>query len=144
MAERAPASPRYGPPVLDRHDAGLDELHAGVAVRFQPKIFPWSSPEEHNDAVTYGQAGAVCPQCGSAAAVHSVDELAAMARTRLGQFGLGYQGPPPGYQPPGVSGATGISGAAARISAAAGFSPAAACIGLSLIVVWVPLGAAVV
>jgi hypothetical protein len=27
--------------------------------------------------VTYGQAGAVCPQCGSAAAVHSVDELAA-------------------------------------------------------------------
>ena len=50
--------------------------------------------------MTYGQAGAVCPQCGSAAAVHSVDELAAMARARLGQFGLGYQGPPPGYQPP--------------------------------------------
>ena len=103
-----------------------------------PKIFPWSTPGEHNDAVTYGQAGAVCPQCGSAAAVHSVDELAAMARTRLGQFGLGYQGPPPGYQPPG------ISGTAARISAAAGVSPAAACVGLSLIVVWVPLGAAVV
>ncbi|HEX3193449.1 MAG TPA: hypothetical protein VHS30_27100 [Streptosporangiaceae bacterium] len=50
--------------------------------------------------MTYGQAGAVCPQCGSAAAVHSVDELAAMARARLGQFGLGYQGPPQGYQPP--------------------------------------------
>ena len=49
--------------------------------------------------MTDGQAGAVCPQCGSAAAVHSVDELAAMARARLGQFGLGYQGPPPGYQP---------------------------------------------
>jgi len=57
-------------------------------------------PGEHNVAVTYGQAGAVCPQCGSAAAVHSVDELAAMARARLGQFGLGYQGPPPGYQQP--------------------------------------------
>src|ERR1700745_1396674 len=56
-------------------------------------------PGEHNVAVTYGQAGTVCPQCGSAAAVHSVDELAAMARARLGQFGLGYQGPPPGYQP---------------------------------------------
>ena len=55
--------------------------------------------------MTYGQAGAVCPQCGSAAAVHSVDELAAMARARLGQFGLGYQGPPQGYQqPPGYQG----------------------------------------
>jgi hypothetical protein len=32
--------------------------------------------------------------------VHSVDELAAMARARLGQFGLGYQGPPTGYQQP--------------------------------------------
>ena len=50
--------------------------------------------------MTYGQAGTVCPQCGSAAAVHSVDELAAMARARLGQFGLGYQGSPQGYQPP--------------------------------------------
>ena len=49
--------------------------------------------------MTYGQAGTVCPRCGSAAAVHSVDELAAMARARLGQFGLGYQGSPPGYQP---------------------------------------------
>jgi len=47
----------------------------------------------------------VCPQCGSAVAVHSVDELAAMARARLGQFGLGYQGPPQGYQqPPGYQG----------------------------------------
>jgi hypothetical protein len=64
------------------------------------EIFPWGTPGEHNVAVTYGQAGAVCPQCGSAAAVHSVDELAAMARARLGQFGLGYQGPPQGYQPP--------------------------------------------
>jgi hypothetical protein len=71
-----------------------------------PEIFPSGTPREHNNAVTYGQAGTVCPQCGSAAAVHSVDELAAMARARLGQFGLGYQGPPPpGYQqPPGYQG----------------------------------------
>src|SRR6266702_2390127 len=41
-----------------------------------------------------------CPQCGSVGAVHSVDELEAMARARLGQFGLGYQGPPQGYQQP--------------------------------------------
>jgi hypothetical protein len=60
--------------------------------------------------VTYGQVGAVCPQCGSAAAVHSVDELAAMARARLGQFGLGFQGPPPGYQPPPASGPPPSSG----------------------------------
>src|SRR5229473_3161677 len=49
--------------------------------------------------MTYGQAGAVCPQCGSAAAVHSVEELAAMARGQLGQYGPGYQ--TPGYQTPG-------------------------------------------
>src|SRR5260370_40245357 len=48
--------------------------------------------------MTYGLAGAVCPQCGSAAAVHSVDELAAMARGQLGQYGPGYQ--TPGYQAP--------------------------------------------
>ena len=42
----------------------------------------------------------MCPQCGSAGGVHSVDDLAAMARARLGQFGLGYQGPPQGYQQP--------------------------------------------
>jgi hypothetical protein len=38
----------------------------------------------------------VCPQCGSAAAVHSIGELADMARSQLGQ--PGYAGPPqPGY-----------------------------------------------
>jgi hypothetical protein len=57
---------------------------------------------------------AVCPQCGSAAAVHSIEELAALARGRLGQQPQGYTpapqqgyaaepqpgpvpGPPPGY-----------------------------------------------
>jgi hypothetical protein len=37
----------------------------------------------------------VCPQCGSAAGVHSIEELAAMARARLGQA----QGPAAGPQP---------------------------------------------
>jgi hypothetical protein len=46
--------------------------------------------------MTYGQVGSVCPQCGSAAAVHSVEELAAMAQGRLGQHAPGYQ-PPPGF-----------------------------------------------
>ena len=41
----------------------------------------------------------MCPQCGSAAAVHSVEELAAMARTQLGESQPGYAAPatPPGY-----------------------------------------------
>lgn len=46
--------------------------------------------------MTYGQLGAVCPQCGSAAAVHSVEELAAMARAQLGEYSPGYAAPPPG------------------------------------------------
>ena len=36
--------------------------------------------------MTYGQAGAVCPQCGSAANVHSIEELAALAKGRLGML----------------------------------------------------------
>ena len=62
-----------------------------------------------------GQSGAVCPQCGSAAAVHSIGELAALARNQLGQqpgYGpapqtgydptpqAGYAPPPTGYDPP--------------------------------------------
>ena len=62
-----------------------------------------------------GQFGAVCPQCGSAAAVHSIGELAALARNQLGQqpgYGpapqtgydptpqAGYAPPPTGYDPP--------------------------------------------
>ena len=43
--------------------------------------------------MTYGQAGVTCPQCGSAAAVHSVAEWAAMAQGPMG-------GPQPGYGPP--------------------------------------------
>jgi hypothetical protein len=45
----------------------------------------------------------VCPQCGSAAAVHSIGELADMARSQLGQ--PGYAGPPqPGGPQPGYAG----------------------------------------
>lgn len=38
--------------------------------------------------------GTVCPQCGNTDAVHSIQELAAMARARLGQ--QGQAGPQPG------------------------------------------------
>jgi hypothetical protein len=48
----------------------------------------------HNGAMTYGQAGAVCPQCGSAAAVHSIAEWAAMAQGQASGPGQAY-GPAP-------------------------------------------------
>jgi hypothetical protein len=44
--------------------------------------------------MTYGQAGAVCPQCGSATAVHSIAEWAAMAQGQTGGPGQAY-GPTP-------------------------------------------------
>jgi hypothetical protein len=54
--------------------------------------------------MTDGQSGAVCPQCGSATAVHSIDELVAMTQSRLnaqqppaGQGGGQQQGPAPGW-----------------------------------------------
>jgi hypothetical protein len=53
--------------------------------------------------MTDGDTGAVCPQCGSTAAVHSVQELAAQAQARLnGQQqmgGPGGQGGPAGPTP---------------------------------------------
>src|SRR5579859_1000672 len=52
--------------------------------------------------MTYGQAGEVCPQCGSAAAVHSIAEWAAMARGPMGgqwQPGYGPMPQQPGYGP---------------------------------------------
>ncbi len=50
--------------------------------------------------MNYGQLGAVCPQCGSAAAVHSIGEMATVAKNQLGRQ-PGY-GPPPqqDYGPP--------------------------------------------
>jgi hypothetical protein len=46
--------------------------------------------------VTYGQAGAVCPKCGSAAAVHSIEEWAAMAQANMGHQWQS-SAPMPGY-----------------------------------------------
>jgi hypothetical protein len=44
--------------------------------------------------VTYGQAGAVCPKCGSAAAVHSIEEWASMAQANRGyEWQAGAPGP---------------------------------------------------
>jgi hypothetical protein len=49
-----------------------------------------------------GQTGIMaCPQCGSAAQVHSVQELADLARMRMGQAQQGLQAGPPGGQPQG-------------------------------------------
>jgi hypothetical protein len=48
--------------------------------------------------VTYGQAGAVCPQCGSADQVHSIEEWAAMAQANRG-FQWQPGAPMPGYSP---------------------------------------------
>jgi hypothetical protein len=49
--------------------------------------------------VNDGQFGAVCPQCGSAAAVHSIGELAALARNQLGQQPGSAPPPQAGYDP---------------------------------------------
>ena len=87
--------------------------------------------------MTYGQAGAaVCPRCGSASAVHSVDELAAMARSAAWTVRAG------------VPAAAGLPAAAGVWSAAAsivGFPLAVAIVGvpLAVAIVGVPFGAAV-
>jgi hypothetical protein len=57
--------------------------------------------------MTDAQLGAVCPQCGSAANVHSIEELATLAKARLGMLqqapaqqgwaGEPQQGPAPGW-----------------------------------------------
>ena len=46
--------------------------------------------------MTYGQAGAVCPQCGSTDQVHSIEEWAAMAQANRG-FQWQPGAPMPGY-----------------------------------------------
>jgi hypothetical protein len=60
-------------------------------------IFPAQLLVAHNGPVTGPQVGAACPQCGSAAAVHSIEELAAMARGQLGQPPGAPATPQPGY-----------------------------------------------
>jgi hypothetical protein len=49
-------------------------------------------PFPHNGAVTSDQLASVCPQCGKSDGVHSIQELAELAKTQLGQ------------QPPGAAG----------------------------------------
>ncbi len=57
--------------------------------------------------MTYGQAGAACPQCGSAANVHSISELAALAQDQLNRQPPGFQtGPQPGNAGPAQQGQT--------------------------------------
>jgi hypothetical protein len=51
--------------------------------------------------VTYGQTGTVCPQCGSTDAVHSIQELATLARARMGQGPAAPQQGTPGQAGPG-------------------------------------------
>jgi hypothetical protein len=50
-------------------------------------FFPPGPPGAHNDPMNGGQAGVMCPQCGNAAAVHSVGELAELARMALARQG---------------------------------------------------------
>jgi hypothetical protein len=58
---------------------------------------PSDQYKAHNKRVQNDQGGAVCPRCGSPAAVHSIQELADLARMRLGQQGTPAAGP--GGQP---------------------------------------------
>jgi hypothetical protein len=71
----------------------------------------------HNGYMTDGQSGAVCPQCGSADAVHSIEELVALTQGRLntqqqeterhGWRGQPQQGPAPGWAQEPTSGPPG-------------------------------------
>ncbi len=45
------------------------------------------------------QQPAICPRCGSAAEVHAIQELAALARAQLGETPPPYPGAPPGSVP---------------------------------------------
>lgn len=47
--------------------------------------FRTDAPFPHNGGVTYQQMASACPRCGSTDAVHSIQELAALASSQLGQ-----------------------------------------------------------
>jgi hypothetical protein len=47
---------------------------------------PHLGREQHNGGVNNGQSLTPCPQCGTSTAVHSISELADMARTQLSQM----------------------------------------------------------
>src|SRR5215469_3167313 len=46
---------------------------------------PPETPFPHNGGVTYQQRASACPRCGTTDAVHSIQELAALASSQLGQ-----------------------------------------------------------
>lgn len=58
------------------------------------RVLPSAVEQAHNRAVFEGQTGIACPQCGSAAAVHAVQELADMAKMQLGQTQQGLSAAP--------------------------------------------------
>jgi hypothetical protein len=54
--------------------------------KWQPAdLFRWERPFTHNGGVTTDQQATACPRCGSADAVHSIQELASLASGQLGQ-----------------------------------------------------------
>lgn len=66
------------------------------------KYLPCAAGWAHNGAMFEGQTGIIaCPQCGTSAQVHSVQELADLARMRLNQVQQGLQAGPPAGQPQG-------------------------------------------
>ena len=78
--------------------AGHSRGHRQALPDERPGWLPSGPRGAHNEAVTDGRGGAVCPRCDRADAVHSIVELAALARTRLGDQPPGPPVPPqPGY-----------------------------------------------
>jgi hypothetical protein len=53
--------------------------------RSRASSLPQQDAVPHNGAVTSDQLASACPQCGKSDGVHSVQELAALAKTQLGQ-----------------------------------------------------------
>ena len=58
-----------------------------------------NNEQAHNGAVNGYQPTAACPRCGSAAEVHAIQELAALARMQLGEMPPVYPGAMPGALP---------------------------------------------
>jgi hypothetical protein len=79
---------RLGTPENARHIGAEESFRAGRTAA-------------HNGAVTDRQSTDQCPQCRSATAVHSISELAAMAKNQLNQPSPGFPAAPqPGYASP--------------------------------------------
>src|SRR5215467_1838432 len=58
--------------------------HAGCPAR-RGSVLPQDAPFPHNGGVTNQQMASACPRCGSTDAVQSIQELAALASSQLGQ-----------------------------------------------------------